>query len=251
MSTPTSQPAATPRRVGLIQTRGIGDILIAIPIADYYVEQGCEVVWPIDEKFFPIFQRAKPEIIFLPVADGPGYFYDEPKRMLQEAGCDAIACLYSYLGNQKVYDERLAGSLKFDEYKYAIANVPFARKWTLDYERDTAREEALYAQLGITGPYVCLHDEGSDVQFKLDLPEEITRGHQIVRVEALTNDFLDWRLALERAAKLVLLDSNFSNLVEGLNLPNEKYLVVRSQMAFTPVYRNGWRFVFVNQRTAK
>ena len=238
------------RRIGLIQTRGIGDILIALPIADHYSEQGCEVVWPIDERFFPIFQRAKPEIIFLPVAEGPGYFYDDPRRMLREAGCDAVACLYSYLSSAKVHDERLASSLKFDEYKYAIAGVPFARKWTLRYERDTAREEALYERLGIDGPFICLHEEGSDVRLQLDLPEEITRGHRVIRMDALTDDFLDWRLTLERAAKLVLIDSSFSNLVEGLNLPNEKYLVVRSSRQFTPVYRNGWRFIFVDRKAA-
>ena len=240
----------TPRRIGLIQTRGIGDILIALPIADFYIEQGCEVVWPVDEKFFPIFQGAKPEIIFLPVAEGPGYFYDDPRRMLREAGCDSVACLYSYLTSRKVYDERLASSLKFDEYKYAITNVPFARKWTLRYERQMEREEALFARLNINGPFICVHEEGSDVHFKLDLPDELTRGHQVVRVEALTDNFLDWRLTLERASKLVLIDSSFSNLVEGLNLPNEKYLVVRSSRQFTPVYRNGWRFIFVNQSLA-
>ena len=234
------------RRIGLIQTRGIGDILIALPIADHYLEQGCEVVWPVDEKFFPVFQQAKPEIIFLPVAQGPGYFYDEPCRLLREAECDSVACLYSYLNSKKVYDERLASSLKFDEYKYAIADVPFARRWTLCYERQMEREEELYERLGITGPYLCLHEEGSDVQLKLDLPAALTRGRQIVRVEALTDNFLDWRLTLERAATLVLIDSGFSNLVEGLNLPNEKYLVVRSSRQFTPVYRNGWRFIFVN-----
>lgn len=239
-----------PRRIGLIQTRGIGDILIALPIADHYIEQGCEVVWPVDEKFFPIFQQAKPEIIFLPVAAGPGYFYDDPRRMLREAACDAVACLYSYLTTQKVYDERLAAALKFDEYKYAIADVPFARKWTLHYERQMEREEALYARLGITGPFICVHNEGSDVRLELDLPEELTRGHQVVQVEVLTDNFLDWRLTLERAAKLVLIDSSFSNLVEGLNLPNEKYLLVRSPRQFTPVYRNGWRFTFVNQSLA-
>ncbi len=242
-----------PRRIGLIQTRGIGDIIISLPIADHYIEQGCEVVWPVDEDTFVPFQKAKPEIIFLPVArrsetqSSAAYFYDEPRRLLEEAGCSPIVCLYSYLGlKEKVYDAQLFSALKFDEYKYAISNVPFARKWTLNYERDLAREEALYERLNITGPYVCIHDTGSDVKFTLALPEEITRGHQIVRVENLSDNFFDWRLTFERAAKLVMIDSSLSNLVEGLNLPNEKYLLVRSAINFTPVLRNGWKYVFVN-----
>ena len=66
-----------------------------------------------------------------------------------------------------------------------------------------------------------------------------------MRVEEITDNFFDWRLVLERAAKLVMIDSSLANLVESLNLPNEKYLLMRSGINFTPVYRNGWQFVFV------
>lgn len=237
-----------PKRLGLIQTRGIGDVLIALPIADHHLEQGFEVLWPIDRRFLAVFQRARSDIQFLPVSEGPGYFLDDPLRMLREAGCERVVSLYSYLSTHKVYDERLAAALKFDEYKYAVANVPFARKWTLRYDRDLAREQALFDRLGIRGPYLCVHDEGSDVQLGLDLPPEMTAGHQVIHVKPLTDNPLDWRLTLERASKLVLLDSCFSNLVDQLNLPNEKYLVVRSAIQYTPVYKNGWRFICVDAR---
>jgi len=35
-------------QIGLIQTRGIGDIIIALPIADFFTAKGYKVTWPID-----------------------------------------------------------------------------------------------------------------------------------------------------------------------------------------------------------
>jgi len=40
-----------------------------------------------------------------------------------------------------------------------------------------------------------------------------------------------------------MIDSCFSNLVEQLNLPMEKYFVLRSPMQYTPVMKNGWIFL--------
>lgn len=45
-------------RIGLVQTRGIGDIIIALPIAQSFVNDGHEVFWPIDSRFVSSFQAA-------------------------------------------------------------------------------------------------------------------------------------------------------------------------------------------------
>ncbi|MDQ3219259.1 MAG: hypothetical protein ACR2M8_00780 [Pyrinomonadaceae bacterium] len=235
-----------PKRIGLIQTRGIGDIIIALPIADFYEEQGFEVCWPIDRRFVEMFRRIKPSIRFFPVDEGPGFFYLDPLSILRENDCEKIISLYSYLSNLNIYDGRLSALLKFDEYKYAISGVPFARKWTLKYDRDIEREQALYDSLGITGDYICYHSTGSGLVLQRELPPHITRGLQLIRVESLTDSPFDWLLTLERAGKLVLVDSCFSNLVEQMNLSNEKYLAARSPVSFTPVYKNGWRFIFLD-----
>jgi hypothetical protein len=230
-------------RIGLVQTRGIGDIIIALPIADYFIRQGMEVVWPIDERFLPAFRAANPRVNFVGLAPEPGMMYDTPMRLLQEHGCERAFCLYSYLSIKKVYDERLAWSLKFDEYKYAITGVPFAEKWNLNIVRDRQREQALYDRLNISRPYICLHDTGWDRKVDIPLPPEWIGDRQLVGIESLTDNPFDWLLTLERADRLVLLDSCFSNLVEQLNLPNEKYLVLRSPVPTTPVMKNGWRFI--------
>src|SRR5438067_4599061 len=118
------------RKIGIIQTAGIGDIIIALPIADFYLEQGLEVIWPIREAFVEAFRAAEPRVTFLPVPDEPHQLEQIPRRLLKPYGCDHTVMLYLYLGG-KMPNEALGKFFKFDEYKYAVAGVPFARKWEL------------------------------------------------------------------------------------------------------------------------
>ncbi len=236
-------------RIGIVQTRGIGDIMLAIPIADHFEQLGYEVVWPIDERFISIFEPVKPSIKFLPVTEGDGYFFHDPVRLIREHKCERTVILYAYLGGMNINDPRLSGSLKFDEYKYAIAGVPFTNKWSLKYERNMAREEALYDSLNITGDYLCFHAQSSEMTVPLNLPERLTDGLRVINVEKLseTESPFDWLLTLERAKKLIMVDSCLATLAEQMNLTNEKCVIVKNNVAFTQVYKNGWRFMFHDQ----
>ena len=236
-------------RIGLIQTKGVGDILIALPIAAAFTQGGNRVLWPVDEKFAGFLQAAAPYVEFLPVRrseDMLDYLYTEPQRLLRERGCDEVLVLYSQLTGghaDKVQKPRIAEFLKFDEYKYAVAGVPFSEKWNLQIERDRAREEALFGSLGIERDYICVHRRASIFVGELNLPPEWRNDYQVIEVDERTSSPFDWILAFERAAKLVLIDSLFANLVEQLGLPNEKYLMLRSPGSLTPVFRNGWNFL--------
>jgi hypothetical protein len=175
------------------------------------------------------------------------FFYEDPKALLEQAGCERVHILHHRLAlpGIQVVEKGLAQSLKFDEYKYAVTGVPFGRKWTLEIERDLARETALFDSLGITREYICVHQQGHDHKFEFALPEEWRRDYQIVEIVPRTDSPFDWIYTLEGAAKLILLDSCFSNLVEQLNLPNEKYLILRSYADSTPVMKNGWNFMSI------
>jgi hypothetical protein len=229
-------------QVGLIQSAGIGDIIIALPIADFYLDRGASVVWPIHEQLLPMFSAANPRVKWIGLEAVEGVRYTAPVRVLSEVGCDYTYSLYNRSHvNELVANRQLARSLKFDEYKYAIAGVPFSEKWRLHLRRDKAREQALFDRLNIDGPYVCVHDVGSNVNAKINTPPEWTE--RIIRVSELTDNPLDWLMVLEKASKLVMLDSCLANAVDQLNFSNDKYLVLRSSAQMTPVYRNGWRFI--------
>ncbi|MGE5537382.1 MAG: hypothetical protein ACM30I_02110 [Gemmatimonas sp.] len=236
-------------RLGLIQTRGIGDLVIALPIAQHFVALGHEVHWPVDSRFLGFMAAAAPEVRFHPIDPSdtgdqtPAYFYDAPLAVLQGLGCDAIQCLYSYLTGRDVVNEKLARALKFDEYKYAVTGVPFSRKWDLRIRRDAAREQALFDSLGVRGPYVLVHATASGASINVNLAPQLVAGRQVIELTERTDNPFDWLLALERASLLVLIDSVFANLVEQLNFPNPKILMLKAaEVPFTPVFKNGWTF---------
>ena len=238
-------------RIGLIQTRGIGDIIIALPIATAFARRGDTVFWPIDAAFVASFRRAAPWVEFLPVpskaqfASPRDYYLGIPEAELGARGCDRSFLLYSALRLEGVRpaNEKFADYLKFDEYKYAVTGIPFREKWNLEIERDPGRERRLHESLGIRRPYICVHRGGSDLEVDLKIPPDWQRDFQIVEIDEKTDSPFDWIYTLENAAKLVLVDSCISNLVEQLNLPNEKYLLLRSPGAFTPVMSNAWQFI--------
>lgn len=234
-------------KLGIIQTRGLGDIVIAAPIAAYYNNLGFEVFWPIDSDFIASFKDAFPKINFIPIEKAiygdatADYFYHQPLRELNKIGCEFKICLYSYLSGFDLGHQRHRESLSFDAYKYAIAKVPFKEKWTLKIERNLIREAKMFDLLNLnpTEEFIVIHDEGSNT--KVNIQEAlIEEKKRVVRIEPITNNIFDWLGVIECSNSLHLLDSVYANLVEQLNLVNTKTLYLRSNANFSPVFINSW-----------
>jgi hypothetical protein len=232
-----------PERLGLIQSRGIGDIIIALPIAKWYHDHGVEVHWPIDARFLSSFEPAVDYVRFIPFAFSPTTegFVHQPLRLLKAVPCQRIVPLYSFLSNCAVNVPALFHSLKFDEYKYAVTGVPFAEKWRLQLKRNPQREQDFYNRVVRSENYIVVHRQGSNATTAAAIPAKY-QGHQVIEIEELTDCIFDWLLVLERAKFLMLLDSCFANLVEQLGFPNEKIFLLRSEVRFTPVLRSNWSF---------
>ena len=230
-------------KLGIVQSRGLGDIIIALPIAKHWHDEGFEIHWPIDARFLPSFERAVDYVNFVPFTFTQSFdgFVMDPVRLLKARGCQKVHTLYSYLSSSSVTDPVLSASLKFDEYKYAVAGVPFVKKWTLEIRRDAEREEALHARLVRQKDYVVTHLIGSDFKCAYT-PDPAYAGLPVINIEAQSDSIFDWLKIIENARHLYMVDSCFSNLVEQLNLPTPKTLYLRSDVRFTPVMRNGWKF---------
>src|SRR5688500_16849562 len=239
--------------VGFIQTGEISDVIMILPIADHFLEQGWEVVFPIDSRAVPMFQRAAPSINFLPVdcspSDGREYYLDQPLKLVNEHSCERTILFHSKMSEwmgMDLSDPRLAGSLKYDEYKYAISGVPFSRKWSLDVKRDPVREQRLFDSLQIDGPYICIHDEALDGQLPVPIPAGTSDAFRIIRIEPRTDSIFDWLFTIEHASELIFIDSCFATLVDQLRIAVKKTLVLRNNIWFASVYRGDWRFVFAD-----
>lgn len=236
-------------RIGIIQTRGMGDIVIAAPIAMYWLDRGHEVFWPIDSEFLEAFAYALPGIHFLPVDKSitgnntASYFIEYPKELLVNAACDKVHVLYSHLTGYEFPHANLASYLSFDRYKYAVAEVPFSEKWNLKIRRNRERELQLFDILSISPqePYIVMQETGSN--YKADLGARIkNNGIRLINITPVTENFFDWLGILEAAQELHLIDSVYSNLIDQLNFGNKKTFYNRSSINFSPILNSNWIF---------
>lgn len=233
------------KKLGLIQSRGLGDLVIALPIAGYYHKQGWEVLWPIAEEFIPSMTQAAPWVKWIPlkVDQGP-FFYDEPMKRLKNFKCDEIICLYQALTGHNFHDEKYFQYTKFDQYKYIKTGVPFLEKWKLaEYiTRDLAREQALYDRLVSNPNYVVTHLKGSDVVATYD-DSIIPQGWQVINIDEQTDCIWDWLTIIEQAQSLIMVDSVFSNIVDQLGIGEDRYFIQRSHIGLTPVLGQDWTWL--------
>ena len=245
---------------GIIQSRGLGDILIALPIARHYFDQGDEIVWPVCREFLSSVESYVDWVTWIGIdADDQGrFFLETPLQVFREMGVDPDEALYLYQYLNVVpelTDPEMFNILKFDQYKYQVAGVPFVRKWTLDrgLNRDVVREAQLLDRLAsvydMTKPYCVVHLTGSSARVDVALVKNfIDPAVQIINVDDyLTESIFDWRGILERAQSIVCLDSAVANMIDQLQITGpELYWIRRSAWDLTPVLGSAWKFVPTN-----
>jgi hypothetical protein len=240
-------------KIGIVQSRGLGDIVIALPIAHYFHKDGHEVYWPICEEFIPSMTSAAPWVNWISVpTDSHGqYFVAEPLRRLQAYGVEEenTLWLYQYLNTMP---ERTNLDhyymMKFDQYKYAAAGLPFSLKWSLRecIQRDPEREQALKKKVVTQDRYWVIQKTASDVTYDIDT-SNIDPECQIVEITELTDNIWDWLGVLESAEGMILIDSVFANIVDQLNLNPQcdRYYLRKWNRCVdgNPVFLNEWTFL--------
>jgi len=269
-------------KLGIIQLRGAGDCLIALPIAKYFYDKGYEIYWVIDAKFQKAFQYAAPYVNFLPLAveektiqsniRNP-YWFETPRQMLLDVGCNEVVSFpyeeilhFKKIGMPsrlidpvpiRAKELGLSFHTTFDQFKYAATSVPFEQKWKLDIRRNLKQEKELYNRLvwDRAGPYILAHTSGAMGRIKYDLDLRsfainIGLGEaQIIEVSDLTDNIFDWTTLIEKSACFVGIDSFFVNLVEQLQMKIRKFFIRRSPTNFTPVLKESWDYLPIQLAT--
>ena len=232
------------KRLGIIQSRGLGDIIIALPIARHYYEQDWDVFWPITESWVEQMTAAAPWVKWIPVTPDPGaFFYDIPMQRLKNFKCDEVIPLYQALTGHKFHDEVYFQHTKFDQYKYIRADVPFYKKWTLNQciTRDPVREQAMYDQK-VTNPlYVVTHLDASAGRIEWD-SSMVPEGWDVVDITPEGYIF-DWLKIIEGAQSIVMTDSCMANLVDQLGLGDDRYFIPIHHIGLTPVQGQLWTWL--------
>ena len=235
------------KRLGIIQSRGLGDVVIALPIAHHYYKEGWEILWPILEEFIPNVERHVPWVKWIPLQfDAPGrYFYDVPYERLKNFRGDEILPLYQHLSGHRFAEEKYFQYTSFDQYKYIRAGVHFLEKWQLDQciTRDLAEEQRLYTELATTPDYAIVHLEGSDHTAQFD-PAIIPSDWATIHIKpGLTPSIFNWRTLIERAQSIIMVDSCMANLTDQLGLGTDHYFIQRSHIGLTPVLNLPWTWL--------
>lgn len=235
------------KRLGIIQSRGLGDIVISLPIAHHYHKQGWDIYWPVCEEFVKHFKHHVPWITWVPIPyDNVGnYFYNLPITRLKNFKCDEILCLYQSLSSHPEFSQELYFQhTKFDEYKYNKAQVPFYKKWSLVecITRDLAAEQELYDKLVKKENYVVTHTKGWDHTAKFD-HSVIPQDWQTVEISDRSNSIFDWLTIIERAQAIIAVDSCIANMIDQMNIDNDLYYMPRSHIQLTPVLGNSWTWI--------
>ena len=233
------------KRLGIIQTRGLGDIIIALPIARHYHDQGWEIYWPIQDDFVASVKNHVPWVKWIPIARDPGaFFYDTPLERLQNFKCDEVLPLYQSLSTHPEFAARPEFQImKFDQYKYSVAGVPFLKKWQLAdcVTRDRVAEQELYDRLVTPGrSYAVVHLDGSDHRAEFDTQMIPPEWDTIEIKDGLTPSIFNWLKILESAESIICVDSVVANLVDQMGIGDDRYFIVRSHIHLTPVLGHAW-----------
>ena len=240
---------------GIIQSRGLGDILIALPIARYYHLQGDEIVWPICSEFYSSVVDHVPWVKWVSIETDPEgkYFLETPLQVFAERGVDPNEALYLYhfLSNvPELTDPEMFNILKFDQYKYQVSGVPFKDKWRLSecITRDHERETRLHQQLNLADRYAVCHLTGSSARVPIEIVTWLDPAVQLINIDDYkTLSIFDWITVIEQAEAFIGLDSVFANLVDQLGIQGpDLYWIRRSPWDLTPVLGSAWTLVPTN-----
>lgn len=242
-------PQARPR-MGIIQSRGLGDIVIALPIAKHYHDQGLQVVWPICEEFYPSVALHAPWVEWVPIPTDPQgqFFYNVPLKEIEARHCRDWVCLYQALtGHPELSGRPYFQIQKFDEHKYTAAGVPLRKKWTLDecIARNPTAEQHVWDQAVKQPLYYVTHLKGSSYQAKPDLSGLPAEWARIDVDDHPMYSIFDWIKVLEGAQAFVGIDSVFANMIDQLDLAVDKYWIPRSHIHLTPVLGSTWTILDV------
>jgi len=227
------------KTIGILQPGRLGDLIICLPIANYYNSKGYYVHWPIFKQFVEMFKEAAPHINFIPVTDNVWNCIPESINALNKVKVKKIIDIAATFPGSKCTDEYVKlgdgfGNEKFDEFKYRLAKVPFENKWELIYNRNFVKEQEIYNQ------YV-KQDKFDLVGLKHSRGEvnvQILSKNQVIHINENHSIFY-WRKLLEEAENIVLVDSAMANLVEQLNLSNKK-IIIRKPGQPIPTIKNKW-----------
>lgn len=204
----------------IIQPGRIGDIIICLPIADYYHNQGYKITWFVHESMAVLFDyvdyvncsiiknsegdlRHSVPIIYKKLAS------------VKPGEKDIILDLSIGFAGHKDDNSWKNEGLSFDRWKYKEAKVTFGMKYLLNIKRNKQKEKRLANLLRLPSAYNVIHEVGSRGSYQFTQEVNI-RTVPVLPIENFT--VFDWIPILNGAKKIFCVDSCISNLINQLSI---------------------------------
>lgn len=232
----------TSKKLGIIQTGGLGDIHISLPIALYYFKKNFKIFWPIFDHWLVQMKHYVPWVNWIGVSvKDIDHAFEKPKKILDSLGIEHTITLYNYLNKKiELSNTPYFPHVSFDRFKYLKAKVPFYFKWKLDkcIKRDRNREDIIYNKYVKEKKYIVTHLTASNHEAKID-KSLLNEEFQIIKISE-DGYVLDWLKVIENASILFMTDSVMANITDQLNLGKIRYFVPRANIFNTPIFKNEW-----------
>lgn len=186
------------KKLLIIQPGHVGDILICLPIANFYAI-GYKVSWQCPQEFHPIFRNI-----------------DYCNPVVYNDGCyDKIVDMSFGLVQSSLNVWWEATKPRWQSFiipKYHIAKVPLTQRWTLEWRRDLDREQKLYEEVvnRVGENYTLCHDDSYNVP-----PIHMDVKGNIIRFSPIEDyNIFDWYKVILNAKEIHCIDSALCNFVE-------------------------------------
>lgn len=249
-------------KITIIQPGRLGDIIITLPIAYHYYEQGLGIIWPVAEEYIDIFNSVK----FLEnmMIYNIGSINDHQgsnlrKRAFSHSIYDNCIDLAIGFGDPILDKEWKDTGLPFDVWKYNRVKLEYQKKYDLcDFiVRDKDKETQLMALKGINknDNYIVVHEDGSHGRhFNFNkIIGEASNHYGIVRLDKVKgHNIFDWLSILQGAFQIYCVDSCFANLVDQYGIiprggrffhPWSEYYTPLQLKLLTPKIRDDWEII--------
>lgn len=249
------------KKIGIIRPCKIGDIIISLPIGKYYFDKGYDVYWPIMSKYYQMFNEVAGHYIkFIPTTNSDFFALNAAKgELVDRKILNTLNLSFNNIGS---FDDLNSigyadSKLTFDQYIYLLAEVPFHYKWNLEIKRNLTEEERVFKQFVENEKYSACHFEVNYNRYGWQKGEQTRNGYFNLCKNKIKNKTIEisedkkvksvfyWIKVLENSDQLFLVDSSLMNLVEALQIKNEKYLLIKAfdHPKGTPVTKSNWIFI--------
>jgi len=215
------------KRCLLIQPGAFGDIFLCVPIAKYYSDAGYKVYWPVTNKFFSTlkyFPYVNPILLSEDVLDQDWLRSDVMKILPMLDQYDKIV----NLADRGPHPTAQQPWENFEQCKYRLAEVPFAEKNNLSWQRNKNKEKELFNLLGLSDQdeYAVVHkiDSRNEVA---EVPNINLRVVEVREIEGF--NIPDWFLVFSKAKQIFCIESSIHQFLDGVvnYLPEERFLLKR------------------------